>query len=55
MQMGMEANKTEVDRIFHELDHDGGGSIDFDEFVKVWSKGHCLCYTAELLLNPTFS
>ena len=49
--LGLKPNQEELDAMIREIDEDGNGEIEFDEFVQVvpylWLLGHCL-----LLITP---
>eukprot|EP01047_Picozoa_sp_COSAG01_P079207 COSAG01_NODE_14933_length_1394_cov_1.044015_4_plen_55_part_00 len=36
--MGREMDGREMDAALAEIDRDGGGDVDFDEFARWWSK-----------------
>jgi hypothetical protein len=45
--MGMQFSEQEVDEMIHEVDVDGDGEINYEEFVKVGvgGSGAFLCFT----------
>ena len=45
--LGIEATSDEIDFMISEIDQDGNGDIDFEEFVEVMSRKVNATYTAD--------
>jgi calmodulin len=45
--LGIEASQEEIDHMVDEIDEDGNGNIDFEEFVKVMSRKVNATYTSD--------
>ena len=49
--LGIDASPEEIDMMIDEIDEDGNGDIDFEEFVSVMSRKVNASYTADQVKN----
>nr|XP_022330789.1 calmodulin-like [Crassostrea virginica] len=52
--LGQEPTVRELENMIKEIDEDGNGAIDFDEFLHMMAKKHAECYDPEEELKEAF-